>query len=476
MLLTITTTHRPATDLGYLLHKNPAKVQTFELSFGNAHVFYPEATPERCTAALVLDVDPVGLVRNRQGPPSEGFALDQYVSDRPYAATSFMSVAIARVFGSAMAGRSRGRQALANAPLPLSAKVTAAPCRGGERFLRSLFEPMGYSVTATRHALDARFPAWGDSPYLTVELSGERRLSELLTHLYVLIPVLDDDKHYWVGEAEVEKLLRRGAGWLASHPQRESIVFRYLKHRRRLMRQTLARLVEEDQLDPDEEAEAHGHEEDTLEKGISLNEERLGTVLAALKASGAKRVLDLGCGEGKLLKALMAEKQFQEIAGVDVSSRTLERAADRLRLEQLPPKQRERVRLVQGSLTYRDRRLEGFDAAAAVEVIEHLDPHRLQAFERALFECARPRTVVMTTPNVEYNVRFENLPARKLRHKDHRFEWTRAEFQRWCEELSQRFGYSVRLAPIGPNDPEVGAPTQMAVFSQPISVAAIPRT
>lgn len=466
MLLTLTTTHRPATDLGYLLHKNPAKLQTFELSFGKAHVFYPEATSERCTAALLLDVDPIGLVRNRKGPSREGFALEQYVSDRPYASSSFLSVAIARIFGSALGGRSRGRQELADAAMPLVAKVAALPCRGGERFLRSLFEPLGYAVTATRFSLDDRFPAWGDSPYFNVELSTERRLSELLTHLYVLMPVLDDDKHYWVGEAEVEKLLRHGEGWLATHPQREAIALRYLKHRRHLMRETLARLVEEDQADPDAEAEAHGQEEERLEERISLNDERLGAVVAALKASEAKRVLDLGCGEGKLLKALLAERQFEEIAGVDVSSRTLERAADRLRLEQLPTKQRERVRLLQGALTYRDRRLQGFDAAAVVEVVEHLDPPRLDSFSRALFECARPQTVVMTTPNSEYNVRFENLPAGTLRHKDHRFEWTRAEFEQWANGVAGRFGYAVRLTPIGPNDSAVGSPTQMAVFTR----------
>jgi 3' terminal RNA ribose 2'-O-methyltransferase Hen1 len=466
MLLTLTTTHRPATDLGYLLHKNPTKLQAFELSFGKAHVFYPEATAERCTAALLLDVDPVGLVRNRKGPSGEGFALEQYVSDRPYAASSFLSVAIARIFGSALAGRSSGRQELADAPLPLVAKVAALPCRGGERFLRSLFEPLGYAVTATRFPLDERFPAWGDSPYFNVELSAERRLSELLTHLYVLIPVLDDDKHYWVGEAEVEKLLRHGEGWLVAHPQREAIALRYLKHQRHLLRETLARLVDEDQADPDAEAEAHGREEETLEKRISLNEERLGAVVATLKASEAKRVLDLGCGEGKLLKALLAEKQFEEILGVDVSSRTLERAAERLRLEQLPTKQRERVRLLQGALTYRDRRLQGFDAAAVVEVVEHLDPPRLDSLARALFECARPQTVVMTTPNSEYNIRFENLPAGTLRHKDHRFEWTRAQFQQWTDGVAGRFGYAVRLAPIGPNDATVGAPTQMAVFTR----------
>src|SRR6185295_10601453 len=264
MLLTLTTTHQPATDLGYLLHKNPARLQTFELSFGKVHVFYPEATPERCTAALLLDVDPVGLVRNRKGPSGEGFALEQYVSDRPYAASSFLSVAISRIFGSALAGRSKGRQELADSAIPLVAKVAALPCRGGERFLRSLFEPLGYAVAATRLPLEERFPAWGDSSYFNVELSTERRLSEVLTHLYVLIPVLDDDKHYWVGEAEVEKLLRHGEGWLATHPQREAIALRYLKHRRHLMRATLARLVEEDQGDPDAEAEAHGQEEETL--------------------------------------------------------------------------------------------------------------------------------------------------------------------------------------------------------------------
>jgi 3' terminal RNA ribose 2'-O-methyltransferase Hen1 len=197
-----------------------------------------------------------------------------------------------------------------------------------------------------------------------------------------------------------------------------------------------------------------------------LNEERLGAVVAALKASGAKRVLDLGCGEGKLLRALMAEKQFESIAGVDVSARALERAAARLHLEQLPPRQRARVRLLQGALTYRDRRLEGFDAAAVVEVVEHIDPPRLDSFARALFGCAQPRAVVMTTPNSEYNVRFESLAAGTLRHKDHRFEWTRAEFQQWADAAADRYGYAVRMAPVGAHDPTVGAPTQMAIFTR----------
>jgi 3' terminal RNA ribose 2'-O-methyltransferase Hen1 len=177
-------------------------------------------------------------------------------------------------------------------------------------------------------------------------------------------------------------------------------------------------------------------------------------------------VLDLGCGEGNLLRALLADSAFEEIVGFDVSYRVLERARQRFNLDRLPTKQRERITLIHGALTYRDRRLEGYDAAAVVEVIEHLDPPRLRAFERVLFEFARPTAVVLTTPNAEYNVRWEALPAGRFRHKDHRFEWTRGEFQTWAAAIAEGFGYSVRFLPVGPEDAAVGAPTQMGVFTR----------
>ncbi len=465
MLLTITTTHQPATDLGYLLHKNPARAQTFSVSFGQAHVFYPEAGTERCTAALLLDVDPVELVRGRKGSDGGG-TLEQYVNDRPYVASSFLSVALVEVYRSAMAGNSKDRPELAESALPLEATLTVVPARGGEEVLRRLFEPLGYAVTAERHALDERFPEWGESDYYTVTLAGRVRLKDLLTHLYVLVPVLDNEKHYWVGDDEVEKLLRRGAGWLAAHPERELIARRYLKHRRHLADEALARLVGEEVADPDRAEEEHAVEEAAVERRISLNEQRLGAVVAAIKASGARRVLDLGCGEGRLLVALLKNTDATELVGMDVSHRALQRAAERLRLDRLPPKQQERVRLLQGALTYRDDRLAGYDAAAVVEVIEHLDPPRLAAFERVLFEFARPGTVVLTTPNVEYNATWETLPAGKYRHRDHRFEWTRAEFQSWAGGVAQRFGYTVRYLPVGPEDPALGPPTQMGVFTR----------
>jgi 3' terminal RNA ribose 2'-O-methyltransferase Hen1 len=467
MLLTISTTHRPATDLGYLLHKNPSRAQSLELSFGRAHVLYPEASAERCTAALLLDVDPVGLVRGRRGPEGEGGLLTQYVNDRPYVASSFLSVAISNAFGSALAGRSKERPELAATPIPLVARLAVVPCRGGEAFLRRLFEPLGYVVTAEPHALDATSPEWGESRYYTVTLTAEQRLAELLAHLYVLIPVLDDEKHYWVGDDEVEKLLRHGEGWLATHPEREVITRRYLKHRHSLVRDAISRLVTEEEADEDEVGVANRNaEEASLERPMSLNEQRMATVLGALRASGAASVLDLGCGEGRLLKLLLDDRQFTRIVGMDVSYRALEVAADRLRLDRLPPKQRERIELLHGSLMYRDQRLAGFDAASVVEVIEHLDPPRLAAFERVAFEFARPQTVVLTTPNAEYNVRWATLPAGTFRHRDHRFEWTREQFQRWAMTVATRFGYAVRFAPVGPVDEEVGSPTQMGIFTR----------
>ena len=465
MLLTIRTTARPATDLGYLLHKNPARLQSFELSFGRAHVFYPEATEEACTAALLLDVDPVGLVRGRKGPPGEGRQLEQYVNDRPFVASSFLSVALAQVLRSAMAGQSRERPDLAQARLPLEARIAVLPCRGGEGFLRRLFEPLGYEVAADAVPLDETNPDWGPSRYFVVTLRSERRLSELLTHLYVLVPVLDDDKHYWVGSEEVDKLLRHGEGWLGGHPERDAITRRYLRHRRGLVQDAIARLIlAEEPLDEDADG-GDGARELGLEAEISLNEQRLSTVLAALRSAGARRVLDLGCGEGRLLRLLLEDGTFGEIVGMDVSYRVLERAERRLKLERRPAPVRERIRLIHGSLMYRDARLTGFDAATVVEVIEHLDAPRLSAFERVLFEFARPRTVVVTTPNAEYNVRWETLPAGRFRHADHRFEWTRAEFEEWASNVADRFGYTPRFLPVGEMDPLVGPPTQMAVFT-----------
>ena len=324
MLLPIPTTHNPATDLGYLLHKHPARCQTFSVSFGKAHVFFPEAQPERCTAVLLLDVDPIGLARSRGKGRGDGHALHQYVSDRPYVASSFLSVAISQVYGTALSGRCKDKPNLVTSPLPLAAKLVVVPDSSGGVLLQRLFEPLGYNLTLQQHPLDERFPNWGASNYFTVELQANIRLSELLTHLYVLIPVLDNYKHYWVGDEEVEKLLKRGEGWLANHPERELIISRYLKYQRSLTQAALERLVADDIPDIEAHETAQAKEEVELEKPLSLHEQRLNQVMAVLRSSGAKRVLDLGCGEGRLLQQLIRDQQFTEIVGLDVSYRALE--------------------------------------------------------------------------------------------------------------------------------------------------------
>ena len=462
MLLNITTTHQPATDLGYLLHKHPDKCQSFPMTFGQAHVFYPEATQERCTATLLLDINPIELVRGKFSGKGEG-TLEQYVNDRPYVSSSFMSVAIAKVFRTDLSGRCNNLPELVDRVIPLTVNLPVLPCRGGRSFLRELFEPLGYEVEGETLPLNKTFPQWEDSVYIDATLHNTVRLCDLLSHLYVLIPVLDDDKHYWVGDEEIAKLLRHGEGWLSTHPSKEQITKRYLKRRWSLAKIALAQLSE-DSLDIDEKDLIQDREEAAIEKPISLNQQRLEFVAQTLKNHQVKRVIDLGCGEGKLIKHLLKNKSIEQITGVDVSYRTLEIAKKRLKLDELPFHQKDKIQLIQGSLIYRDQRFNGYDAATLIEVIEHLDLNRLTAIERVLFEFAQPKLVIVTTPNVEYNVRFESLPSDKLRHRDHRFEWTTKEFQDWGNNVAERFNYQVTFEGIGNEDPEVGTPTQMATF------------
>ncbi|PIW14457.1 3' terminal RNA ribose 2'-O-methyltransferase Hen1, partial [bacterium (Candidatus Blackallbacteria) CG17_big_fil_post_rev_8_21_14_2_50_48_46] len=462
MLLTLTTTHAPATDLGYLMHKNPARVQHFDVSFGQVHVFYPEVSEERCTLALVLDIDPIGQVREHN-PAWEGFALGQYVNDRPYVASSFMSVAIAQVLGSALNGRCREKPLLADLPIPLTAKLSVVASRGGPGLLEALFAPLGYQLTITRHPLEPRFPEWGESPYYTLELSHTLHLSALLTHLYVLLPVLDNDKHYFIGPEEVEKLLKRGEGWLSAHPACELITRRYLRHQKRLTDLALQRLQEEPMAF---EGQKKQSQEEALEQPLSLNQRRLERVAEVIAQSGVASAADLGCGEGQLLQLLWQQASLKKIIGMDVSSRSLEKASRRLHTERFSEKQQERLALFQGSLVYRDRRLQGVEAVVAVEVMEHLEPFRLEAFTQVIFEDLQPEYVVLTTPNAEYNALFPLLPAGSFRHSDHRFEWSRAEFEAWCLDIARKRHYRLRFEPIGPCDEVLGAPTQTVVQNE----------
>lgn len=453
MLLTISTTHVPATDLGYLLHKHPDRVQEFAQSFGTATVLYPEATEQRCMAALVLDVDPARLARSRTRSPD--FSLAQHVNDRSYAASSLLGVALADVFSTARSGICKSRQELADTPIPLELRIPVLPCRGGAEVAHRVFAPLGWTVDAEPIPLDDELD-WGDSRYVRLTLTGTVRLADALNQLHVLLPVLDESKHYWQGPDEVDKLLRSGGSWLATHPDRELITRRYLRHSGRLAADALARLAE---VGDDVEA---AFEPEPAVRPAALNLQRHEAVLGVLDELGARSVIDLGCGPGLLLQRLIERPGLDRIAGVDVSGQSLKRAARRLRLERRGERQAERITLFQGALTYTDERFAGYDAAVLMEVVEHVDPERLPALERVVFGQARPAAVVVTTPNSDYNARYDGLVG--FRHPDHRFEWTRAEFAAWCDRVGTAHGYTVELRGVGEVDPDLGSPTQMGVF------------
>ncbi|MBO5558697.1 3' terminal RNA ribose 2'-O-methyltransferase Hen1 [Ruminococcus sp.] len=460
MLLTITYKGKTTQELGFLLHKNPDRAQQFELAYGKAYVFYPEVSDESTTAALLLDIDPLDLARGKVGSRDGG--LFDYVNDRPYAATSFLSTAMVRIFGTAMSGKCDKRQELADTPLDLTARLASLKDNGDTELAKQLFEPLGYRVTVSRTQLDEKFPEWGSSPYIDLTISGKVKLSELLNHIYVLIPVFDKQKHYYMAEDEIKKLLEHGEGWLADHPQKEKITRRYFTARKSYARRAM------DILNENEGADTVEEEQETPEKEVftPLNTQRMETVRDAVLASGAVSVIDLGCGECRLTSLLLNEQQIRRVAACDVSVSVLEKAAQRLHLDRMQPARRNKLTLMQASLTYRDKRFEGYDCACVVEVIEHIEPMRIPAFERAVFEFAAPRTVILTTPNREYNANYEHMEENALRHGDHRFEWTREEFRAWTEHICEKFGYSCEISGIGINDEKLGTPTQMAVFTK----------
>ena len=462
MLLTITTTHNPASDLGYLLHKHPDKFQSIDLSVGKTHIFYPDSSVNKTTIALLLDIDPIDMVRGVRNLSGKGFSLGQYVNDRPYVASSFMCVALSKAFSTAMNGTCSAKPELVDTKLPLQVKIVvlAAP-RGGEILIRKLFEPLGYLVNLERHRLDDQFKDWGESNYFTVDLTHTITVKELLSHLYVLIPALDNDKHYFVSQDEIEKLLAKGKGWLSDHPEKDQITKRYLINLHSLSKLALERLNEG--IDSEEKEALETKEEQKRKQ--TLHQKRLALVMEQLIQSGAEKVIDLGCGEGKLLRMLLKERQFTQIAGTDISYTELTRAKDSMHWDEMAPRQKDRIKLFQGALTYQDKRLEGYDAAAIVEVIEHLDESRLHSFERVIFEFAKPKTIVLTTPNSEYNVVFEDIEAGSMRHTDHRFEWTRKQFEHWATAVADRNDYKVEFLPVGEEIEKVGAPSQMGIFT-----------
>lgn len=408
VLLTLRLPEAPAAGFGYPPGHDRAAVRTAEFAEGRAHLF-PSGVD---AAAVFLDLHPA---TPGAGSPVPGYAA--------YTAGALLGLALHRLFASASLPVDDG-------PQGIEARLPALWCPGGETMVTRLFGPLGYAVKAVPLPLHPEQPRVGTSPFYSVALSGRQRPREALSHLCVLLPLFDDRRR-GMSDGDAEELWREGRAWLATHPERDVLASRLLRRAPR----------------------------------SRVHDRRHDAVLAALRESGARRVLDLGCGPGTLLHRLAQEPQFDEVVGVEVAPDELAQAA-----AGLDPGGRGRV--LHGSLAYRDPRLAGFDAAALIEVVEHLDPPQLAALQGAVWETARPATVVVTTPNAEYNPLFQNQGGGRLRHPDHRFEWTRAEFRAWAQAVAARHGYTVRFGAAGPQDARVGPLTQMAVFQR---VAGAPR-
>jgi 3' terminal RNA ribose 2'-O-methyltransferase Hen1 len=458
MLITLTCRTHNAPEIGYLLAKHPDSIFNRSFTAGKVWIFYPEVSSNQLTIALITEIDPIALVRG----PASLTHLDQYVNDRPYVLSSLTSVALQTGFHSALGGRTSEHTERITELLDWEISLSALSCDGGENLIQRIFVPLGYEIHITRMPLDEQFPSWGESDIFQVRLFGKQTVQDALNHLYILLPILDNSKHYYVDQEETLKLLDHGGAWLATHPERELIARRYLRYQRKLIKSALTLLAENESSASIAEKEANDIVE--KEEAPDLHSRRLSAVMEAIRACGAHSLADLGCGEGRLLELALNEQNLTRIIGMDVSVGALTQARRRLHLDSLPEAQRSRIQLIQGALTYRDKRLEGFDVATLVEVIEHLDPPRLSAMEEALFGQAHPRQVIITTPDRNYNAKFDTFHRNPFRHKDHRFEWTTDECLSWAEHIAATRPYRFRHQPLGDIDPIYGAPSQMLIF------------
>jgi len=462
MILNITTTTFPAKNLGFLLHKNPDNFKSVKLSIGKAHIFYPEASDERTTVSLLLDINPMELAKSKKNIIRKGFSLAQYVNDRPYVASSFMSVALAKAFSTAMNGTCKNKPELVDEKMDFEVEISVLHSpRGGDNLIKRLFLPLGYELEIKKYLLDEKFESWGEANYYTLKLRNKIKLKELLSHLYVLIPVLDNDKHYFVSSAEIEKLLTKGKGWLENHPEMEIIAKRYMIGLKSLSKEVIEKLYEGN--------ESYKNLLNLAKKEKKyLNDIRLDSVFNELVQNKIYSVIDIGCGEGKLIQKLIKSSQFNKIAGMDVSYKELLKAKARMFFDEMAPRQKSRIDLFHGSIVYKDERLRIYQAATVIEVIEHLDEEKLHIFEKVLFEYTNPEFIIITTPNIEFNETYKKINKQDLRHHDHRFEWTREEFQSWSEKLAKKYNYNIEFKNVGESIKDIGSPTQMGIFKHKI--------
>ena len=444
MLLTLACSGKDAPDLSWLLHKRPNRLQAFDLPYGKAFVFFPEYTETRSVVSLLLEINQEALndlCKNKEGE-------FQFVNPRQFLSSSLLSGAIGKVFSSAIKGICADKPELVNKEYDLELELTNFSCRLKPEYVARIFKPLGYAIAFDNISSD--FPR-EKLIVGNLRLKGKTNLKDLLSQLYILIPVFDRYLHFWIDEPQLQRFIRLTAGWLESHPEKRFILTEYFWPAADFKSRVLERFNAIPGLSSNEKAQP-------------LKIQRHEAIEATLAIHGAKTIIDLGCGEGSLIFYLLEQKKYAKIAGTDISAKNIESA--KKRIAGRPSRACREDDLFVSSLTYPDKRLRGYDAAVLSEVIEHFEINRMNTVMKNILGAAKPQIFIMTTPNRAYNNQFSGLADGAMRHPDHRYEFTEEEFTNFCRKNASAFGYEVELEPIGEISPEFGAPTLMGVFKK----------
>ena len=446
MLLTIACNGPDATDLSWLLHKRPDRFQKFDLGYGNAFIFFPEYARDRCTACLLLEIRSDSLNELCKAKDGEF----QYVNSRQYLSSSLLSAAIGRAFSSALKGVCQDKPSLVDKSYDIEIRISSFSCRINPDFIERILAPLGYGIEWEELQKEEDYLDGGFS-YGDLHLRIHATLQNVLSHLYILFPVFDRQTHVWLGETQLQKFIRHSQKWLGEHPEKRLIINEYFGPAADLRYRML---------------ELFGalRNQDDNPQYASLNYARQSAIDGVLAASGAKSVIDLGCGNASLLSYLHEKDTYEKLAGMDVSAKNIESARKKLGSSFLHT--RATPDLFIGSLTYSDKRIFGYDAAILSEVIEHFETERMDSIMRIILSEARPKLFVMTTPNKTYNHEFPFLEPGAFRHPDHRHEFDKNEFSEFCERYASMFDYDFEMSHIGEELSEVGAPTLMGIFKK----------
>lgn len=453
MQLTIKAIGENSRVISYLLSKNPSNLYDRDEKGSRVRLVYTAFTEEETELLIYVTPDPVELVRNSPNT----FDITQYINDREFAVSSLFCSYIKSALATALNGKPKDdfiKWVDYKFDLILGFGPVASDLP--DAVIESIFTPIGYEVKIERGITDYSFKLKSRSSARYINLTGRQTLQNAIRHLFILIPVLDNYKHYYMDKSEVDKLERYGTGWLDDHPMRDLIIKRALKFKELISE--VASPKKEDLLQGDSEPV----EESEIK--VRLNEQRYQTIVDIVtKLPQKETVVDFGSGEGKLSVRLGFIPGVKEVLAVEpsqVSQLRAIRKIDKVRSSEgfVAPTQ------VWGSLFYFDTRLCDKDVMILSEVIEHIDEYRLAPIIETVFAQYSPKTLIINTPNYEYNVVFEMKD--NLRHSDHRFEWTREQFSLWCKELGARYNYSVNIGGIGEEDTDHGFPTQIAIFSK----------